>query len=111
MQHQQVPGNIDLTVNILTMGYWPTYTPMDVHLSPEVRYQFVRLLPVKYFVREAFIRFAITVRSCFSKPVALQMVHISCTNVYAFKMYLGTSSKVFPDESEALLANGEPCKD
>lgn len=36
MQHQQVPGNIDLTVNILTMGYWPTYTPMDVHLSPEM---------------------------------------------------------------------------
>ncbi|XP_071950198.1 cullin-4A-like [Antedon mediterranea] len=32
MQHQSVPGNIEMTVNILTMGYWPTYTPMEVHL-------------------------------------------------------------------------------
>nr|XP_056717915.1 cullin-4A [Euleptes europaea] len=36
MQNQSDPGNIDLTVNILTMGYWPTYTPMDVLLPPEV---------------------------------------------------------------------------
>uniref|UniRef100_A0A4X1TXQ6 Cullin 4A n=1 Tax=Sus scrofa TaxID=9823 RepID=A0A4X1TXQ6_PIG len=36
MQNQSDPGSIDLTVNILTMGYWPTYTPMDVHLTPEV---------------------------------------------------------------------------
>lgn len=36
MQNQSDPGNIDLTVNILTMGYWPTYTPMEVHLPPEM---------------------------------------------------------------------------
>uniref|UniRef100_A0A8C7C068 Cullin 4B n=1 Tax=Neovison vison TaxID=452646 RepID=A0A8C7C068_NEOVI len=36
-QNQNVPGNIELTVNILTMGYWPTYVPMEVHLPPEVR--------------------------------------------------------------------------
>ena len=36
MQNQSDPGSIDLTVNILTMGYWPTYTPMEVHLTPEV---------------------------------------------------------------------------
>uniref|UniRef100_A0ACB8FJ67 Cullin-4A n=1 Tax=Sphaerodactylus townsendi TaxID=933632 RepID=A0ACB8FJ67_9SAUR len=36
MQNQNDPGNIDLTVNILTMGYWPTYTPMDVLLPPEM---------------------------------------------------------------------------
>uniref|UniRef100_A0A663LPW5 Cullin 4A n=1 Tax=Athene cunicularia TaxID=194338 RepID=A0A663LPW5_ATHCN len=36
MQNQSDPGNIDLTVNILTMGYWPTYTPMDVHLNSEM---------------------------------------------------------------------------
>lgn len=36
MQNQSAPGPIDLTVNILTMGYWPTYTPMEVHLPPEV---------------------------------------------------------------------------
>ncbi|XP_076877076.1 cullin-4B isoform X2 [Brachyhypopomus gauderio] len=36
MQCQNIPGNIDLTVNILTMGYWPTYVPMEVHLPPEM---------------------------------------------------------------------------
>ncbi|XP_053163135.1 cullin-4A isoform X6 [Hemicordylus capensis] len=36
MQNQSDSGNIDLTVNILTMGYWPTYTPMDVLLPPEM---------------------------------------------------------------------------
>uniref|UniRef100_A0A8C3YHQ9 Cullin-4A n=1 Tax=Catagonus wagneri TaxID=51154 RepID=A0A8C3YHQ9_9CETA len=36
MQNQSDPGSIDLTVNVLTMGYWPTYTPMDVHLTPEM---------------------------------------------------------------------------
>lgn len=31
---------LDMTVNILTMGYWPTYTPMDVSIPEEmVRYQ------------------------------------------------------------------------
>uniref|UniRef100_A0A7N8X3I5 Cullin 4A n=1 Tax=Mastacembelus armatus TaxID=205130 RepID=A0A7N8X3I5_9TELE len=36
MQNQREPTNIELTVNILTMGYWPSYTPMEVHLPPEV---------------------------------------------------------------------------
>uniref|UniRef100_A0AAY4EW06 Cullin-4A n=1 Tax=Denticeps clupeoides TaxID=299321 RepID=A0AAY4EW06_9TELE len=36
MQNQSDPSNIDLTVNILTMGYWPSYTPMDVHLPSEM---------------------------------------------------------------------------
>ncbi|CAH2223460.1 cullin-4A [Pelobates cultripes] len=36
MQNHSDPGSIDLTVNILTMGYWPTYTPMDVHLPAEM---------------------------------------------------------------------------
>ncbi|XP_056396008.1 cullin-4B-like isoform X2 [Hyla sarda] len=35
-QNQNVPGNMELTVNILTMGYWPTYVPMEVHLPPEM---------------------------------------------------------------------------
>uniref|UniRef100_A0A4W6D7V6 Cullin 4A n=1 Tax=Lates calcarifer TaxID=8187 RepID=A0A4W6D7V6_LATCA len=38
MQNQSEPSNIELTVNILTMGYWPSYTPMEVHLPPEVRF-------------------------------------------------------------------------
>ncbi|GAA6219626.1 cullin-4A [Lates japonicus] len=36
MQNQSEPSNIELTVNILTMGYWPSYTPMEVHLPPEM---------------------------------------------------------------------------
>lgn len=42
-QHQQVldsPGAIDLTVNILTMGYWPTYPVCEVLLPAEVRNAF-----------------------------------------------------------------------
>uniref|UniRef100_A0AAQ4PS22 Cullin 4A n=1 Tax=Gasterosteus aculeatus aculeatus TaxID=481459 RepID=A0AAQ4PS22_GASAC len=35
-QNQSGPSNIELTVNILTMGYWPSYIPMEVHLPPEV---------------------------------------------------------------------------
>uniref|UniRef100_A0A8C5AYI7 Cullin 4B n=1 Tax=Gadus morhua TaxID=8049 RepID=A0A8C5AYI7_GADMO len=35
-QYQNIPGNIELTVNILTMGYWPTYVPMEVHLPAEM---------------------------------------------------------------------------
>ena len=38
-QHQQYldsSGGIDLTVNILTMGYWPTYPPCEVLLPSEV---------------------------------------------------------------------------
>ncbi|XP_007507205.2 cullin-4B isoform X2 [Monodelphis domestica] len=36
IQNQNFPGSIELTVNILTMGYWPTYVPMEVHLPAEM---------------------------------------------------------------------------
>lgn len=36
LQNQPNPVPIDLTVNILTMGYWPTYVPADVHLTLEM---------------------------------------------------------------------------
>ena len=40
IQNIDTPGGLDLTVNILTMGYWPTYMPMEVHLPHEmVKYQ------------------------------------------------------------------------
>ncbi|EDO35660.1 predicted protein [Nematostella vectensis] len=40
LQHQSLPWNMDMVVSILTMGYWPTYLPMDVHLPTEmVHYQ------------------------------------------------------------------------
>lgn len=36
LQHQDLPGSVDMVVSILTMGYWPTYTPVEVHLPSEV---------------------------------------------------------------------------
>jgi len=36
MEHVKTDINIELMVNVLTMGYWPTYTPMDVVLPEEV---------------------------------------------------------------------------
>ncbi|KAF7668273.1 hypothetical protein LDENG_00025440 [Lucifuga dentata] len=36
MQNQSEPSYIELTVNILTMGYWPSYIPMEVHLPSEM---------------------------------------------------------------------------
>jgi len=36
MEHVQTDINIELMVNVLTMGYWPTYTPMDINLPEDV---------------------------------------------------------------------------
>lgn len=47
MQNQSEPSNIELTVNILTMGYWPSYTPMEVHLPPEVSVSAARCCSVR----------------------------------------------------------------
>ncbi|XP_015188193.1 PREDICTED: cullin-4A-like isoform X1 [Polistes dominula] len=40
LQHELSASNLDLTVSILTMGYWPTYPVMEVTLPTEmVQYQ------------------------------------------------------------------------
>ncbi|XP_052401785.1 cullin-4A [Carassius gibelio] len=45
MQNQSDPSNMELTANILTMGHWPSYTPMDVHQPAEmVKLQVFKLL-------------------------------------------------------------------
>ena len=36
LQNQNLATNIDMAVNILTMGYWPTYTPVEINLPVEV---------------------------------------------------------------------------
>ena len=38
MPRHKVSGNIDLNVHVLTMGHWPTYTPMEIQLPAEVSY-------------------------------------------------------------------------
>ncbi|XP_053747893.1 cullin-4B-like [Panthera pardus] len=35
-KNQNIPGNIDLTVNILTMSFWPTYIPKEIQLPPDM---------------------------------------------------------------------------
>lgn len=34
LAHVKIPQNMDLTVNVLTMGYWPTYPPIEVQMPP-----------------------------------------------------------------------------
>jgi len=49
------PSTVDLAVNILTMGNWPTYTPTEVHMPTEmVKYQevFTRFYLSKYSGRK-----------------------------------------------------------
>ena len=41
----KVSGNIDLNVNVLTLGYWPPYTPMEVTLPQEVSVMLTNALP------------------------------------------------------------------
>lgn len=35
-RHGTQPGGIDLSVNVLTMGYWPPYTPVEVTLPVQM---------------------------------------------------------------------------
>ena len=37
MPRHKVSGSIELNVNVLTMGHWPTYTPMEIQMPAEVR--------------------------------------------------------------------------
>ena len=39
MPRHKVSGSIELNVNVLTMGHWPTYTPMEIQMPAEVRLQ------------------------------------------------------------------------
>ena len=36
---KKLPSNIDLTVNVLTMGYWPAYPPVEIILPLNVSVQ------------------------------------------------------------------------
>ena len=38
---KKLPSNIDLTVNVLTMGYWPAYPPVEIILPHNVSVQFM----------------------------------------------------------------------
>lgn len=33
----EAPGNIGMSVSVLTMGFWPTYPPVTAILPPEVK--------------------------------------------------------------------------
>lgn len=36
MNGRETPGNINMSVSVLTMGFWPTYQPVSAILPPEV---------------------------------------------------------------------------
>ncbi|XP_067949254.1 cullin-4B-like [Watersipora subatra] len=36
MEAREAPGGLDMTVNVLMLSYWPTYTGMPVNLLPEM---------------------------------------------------------------------------
>ena len=37
MHNREYPGNIGMSVYVLTMGFWPTYPTVSAILPPEVR--------------------------------------------------------------------------
>lgn len=66
--------NIDLTVNILTMGYWPTYPVMEVNLPIEmVEYQtiFSKFYLVKHSGRK--LQWQPTLGHCVLKAIFPQV--------------------------------------
>ncbi len=36
MHNREAPGNIGMSVYVLTMGFWPTYPAVSAILPPEV---------------------------------------------------------------------------
>jgi len=36
MHGREAPGNISMSVSVLTMGFWPTYQPVSAILPAEV---------------------------------------------------------------------------
>ena len=36
MHGRDVPGNINMPLSVLTMGFWPTYQPVSAILPPDV---------------------------------------------------------------------------
>lgn len=71
IQNQSDPSNIELTVNILTMGYWPSYTPMEVHLPTEVS---IAMLGCLYLGTQELVK-TVSLRLCFNNHLGLSEFH------------------------------------
>lgn len=75
LRYPQQLASIDLTVNILTMGYWPTYPVMEVNLPIEmVQYQniFSKFYLVKHSGRK--LQWQPTLGHCVLKAGFLQVL-------------------------------------
>ena len=80
MPRHKVSGNIDLNVNVLTMGHWPTYTPMEIQLPPEVH--------VMYMYIDTCTLHFISCMYIFVCVHVLQVhVHTFCTSCFITWMY------------------------
>jgi hypothetical protein len=44
MHGREAPGNINMFVSVLTMGFWPTYQPVSAILPAEVKILFLIVL-------------------------------------------------------------------
>jgi hypothetical protein len=44
MHGREIPGNISMSVSVLTMGFWPTYQPVSAILPAEVNIFFFKFL-------------------------------------------------------------------
>ncbi|KAK2183229.1 hypothetical protein NP493_319g02012 [Ridgeia piscesae] len=105
MQTVQAPGSIDLTVNILTMGYWPTYTPMEVHL-PEQMAQFQEIFKKYYLGKHSGrkLQWQPTLGHCVLKadfPTGRKELQVSLFQTLCLLMFNDIDEFVFEDIKNA----------
>ncbi len=48
MHGREIPGNISMSVSVLTMGFWPTYQPVSAILPAEVNIFFFLFLSLHF---------------------------------------------------------------
>jgi hypothetical protein len=54
MHGREIPGNISMSVSVLTMGFWPTYQPVSAILPAEVNIFFFKFLSLTSFLSFTF---------------------------------------------------------
>ena len=94
-------GGMDLTVNILTMGYWPTYPPTEVTLPAEmVQYQelFKRFYLAKHSGRK--LQWQPTLGHCVLRaafPMGLKELQVSLFQTLVLLLFNGAEELPFEE--------------
>jgi hypothetical protein len=55
MHGREAPGNIGMSVSVLTMGFWPTYPTVSAILPPEVKIFHLLILFLMFFLHRSFV--------------------------------------------------------